>query len=89
MFLKQAINLGGHEITIETGRIAKQADGRRQAHIKTNVPKHAGFVGWSGYIKSLRAAKNADFNAIAARALVEDDTGFGLQCKNGAVTGRH
>ncbi len=27
MFLKQAINLGGHEITIETGRIAKQADG--------------------------------------------------------------
>jgi polyribonucleotide nucleotidyltransferase len=27
MFLKQAINLGGREITIETGRIAKQADG--------------------------------------------------------------
>ena len=27
MFLKQAINLGGHEITIETGRVAKQADG--------------------------------------------------------------
>ncbi len=27
MFLKQAINLGGREFTIETGRIAKQADG--------------------------------------------------------------
>jgi polyribonucleotide nucleotidyltransferase len=27
MFLKQAINLGGRELTIETGRIAKQADG--------------------------------------------------------------
>jgi polyribonucleotide nucleotidyltransferase len=27
MYLKQAINLGGREITIETGRIAKQADG--------------------------------------------------------------
>ncbi len=27
MFLKQAINLGGHELSIETGRIAKQADG--------------------------------------------------------------
>ncbi len=27
MFLKQAINLGGREISIETGRIAKQADG--------------------------------------------------------------
>jgi polyribonucleotide nucleotidyltransferase len=27
MFLKQAINLGGREITIETGRVAKQADG--------------------------------------------------------------
>jgi polyribonucleotide nucleotidyltransferase len=27
MFLKQGINLGGHELTIETGRIAKQADG--------------------------------------------------------------
>ncbi|NOT61496.1 MAG: polyribonucleotide nucleotidyltransferase [Acidobacteria bacterium] len=27
MFLKQAINLGGREITMETGRIAKQADG--------------------------------------------------------------
>ena len=27
MYLKQAINLGGRELTIETGRIAKQADG--------------------------------------------------------------
>lgn len=27
MFLKQGINLGGREFTIETGRIAKQADG--------------------------------------------------------------
>lgn len=27
MYLKQAINLGGREISIETGRIAKQADG--------------------------------------------------------------
>ena len=27
MFLKQAINLGGREFSIETGRIAKQADG--------------------------------------------------------------
>jgi polyribonucleotide nucleotidyltransferase len=27
MFLKQGINLGGRELTIETGRIAKQADG--------------------------------------------------------------
>jgi len=27
MFLKQAINLGGREFTLETGRIAKQADG--------------------------------------------------------------
>ncbi|MBK9709670.1 MAG: polyribonucleotide nucleotidyltransferase [Acidobacteria bacterium] len=27
MYLKQAINLGGREFTIETGRIAKQADG--------------------------------------------------------------
>ena len=27
MFLKQAINLGGRELSIETGRIAKQADG--------------------------------------------------------------
>ncbi len=27
MFLKQAVNLGGREFTIETGRIAKQADG--------------------------------------------------------------
>ena len=27
MFLKQAINLGGREFVIETGRIAKQADG--------------------------------------------------------------
>jgi len=27
MVLKQAINLGGHEVSIETGRIAKQADG--------------------------------------------------------------
>ncbi len=27
MVLKQTINLGGHEISIETGRIAKQADG--------------------------------------------------------------
>ena len=27
MFLKQGINLGGRELTMETGRIAKQADG--------------------------------------------------------------
>ncbi len=27
MFLKQGINLGGRELTIETGRVAKQADG--------------------------------------------------------------
>jgi polyribonucleotide nucleotidyltransferase len=27
MFLKQAINLGGRELSLETGRIAKQADG--------------------------------------------------------------
>src|SRR6266508_6718734 len=27
MFLKQGINLGGREFTMETGRIAKQADG--------------------------------------------------------------
>ena len=27
MFLKQSINIGGREITIETGRVAKQADG--------------------------------------------------------------
>jgi polyribonucleotide nucleotidyltransferase len=27
MFLKQAVNLGGREFTMETGRIAKQADG--------------------------------------------------------------
>ncbi|HKX26813.1 MAG TPA: polyribonucleotide nucleotidyltransferase, partial [Blastocatellia bacterium] len=27
MFLKQAINLGGREFNLETGRIAKQADG--------------------------------------------------------------
>jgi len=27
MFLKQGINLGGREFTIETGRIAKPADG--------------------------------------------------------------
>ena len=27
MFLKQGINLGGRDLTIETGRIAKQADG--------------------------------------------------------------
>jgi polyribonucleotide nucleotidyltransferase len=27
MVLKQTINLGGHEVSIETGRIAKQADG--------------------------------------------------------------
>ena len=27
MFLKQSVNLGDSEISIETGRIAKQADG--------------------------------------------------------------
>jgi len=32
MFLKQAINLGGREFVIETGRIAKQADGAVLVH---------------------------------------------------------
>lgn len=27
MYLKQSVNLGGRELSIETGRIAKQADG--------------------------------------------------------------
>lgn len=53
MFLKQAINLGGREFSIETGRIAKQADGAvlvRQGDtlvLVTAVSAHEARVGQS------------------------------------------